>query len=45
LPDRLRIGSVTVNGRPHADVAGEWIVLPGTSGRMQIVVKVASVEE
>jgi hypothetical protein len=39
LPDGLRIVSVTLGGRPHAGVKGEWMDLGGVQGRVELTVQ------
>ena len=36
LPPGERIGEVSVNGRPHRDVDGEWITLRGLQGQVMV---------
>jgi hypothetical protein len=36
LPEGRRIGEVTVDGRPHRDVDGEWVTLRGIQGDAEI---------
>jgi hypothetical protein len=42
LPRGLRIGGVTVDGQPGGRVDGEWIVLSGLKGSVEIVVQTAA---
>jgi hypothetical protein len=41
LPPSLRIGDVAVNGKAHGEVQGEWIVLRGLRGDVEILVRTA----
>ena len=43
LPPGLRIGGVTIDGQPGGRVDGEWIVLSGLKGNVNIVVQTAAV--
>ena len=42
LPPGLRIGGVTIDGQPGGRVDGEWIVLSGLKGSVNIVVQTAA---
>jgi hypothetical protein len=42
LPQSLRIGKATVNGKAHGDVQGEWIMLRGFQGDVEIAVRTAA---
>ena len=41
LPGSRLIQRVQVNGRPHTDVRGDWIVLKGSTGKVEIVARMA----
>ncbi len=39
LPEGKRVGEVMLNGQPHRDIDGEWIILHGLQDQVEITAR------